>query len=114
MTAPMYGFGVSDIPLDEALAALRAPKKIWAPNGMTFVLLQKENVDAKDARAIFSSDFIHYMLTGPDEMGYTFLFNAAHEIIPDPEHDELPRFYPYLAGLALDSWDALCSAAPNY
>jgi len=97
--------GMSD---EEAHAALFAPKTIYAPDGTTFVV--QIRFDPSTSEEVFDNGLMRYELQGPGEGDHLWLADWMGEILPDPEHDDVPRIWTTKAELALSGWIQLSQA----
>lgn len=102
---------MGDMSCEEVGKALRAPRKIYAPDGTQFILLVKVNEDVTSVGQLFRPDFIRYELTGPDEKTHVWIFNHLFELVPDPDHEDVPRHWTLKAELALSGWCRLTEEA---
>jgi hypothetical protein len=97
--------------IEDVEKALRAPMKIYAPDGTRFTLVVKVNEDSTSLDQLFRSDFLRYEVTGPDEHANFWIFSHVLEILPDPDHDDVPRVWTVKAEIALSGWCQLTEEA---
>lgn len=102
---------MGDMSVEEVDKALRAPKTIYAPDGTRFILLVKVNEDATSVGELCRSDFVCYEVTGPDEQIHVWIFNHLLELVPDPSHEDVPRYWTLKAEIALSGWCQLTEEA---
>ena len=95
---------MGDVSSEEVGRALRAPRTIYAPDGTRFILLVKVNEDATSIGQVFRPDFLRYEVTGPDEQVHVWIFNHLLEVVPDPDHEDVPRDWTFKAEIALSGW----------
>ena len=102
---------MGEMSFEEVDKALRAPRTIYAPDGTRFILLVKVNEDATSVGQLFRSDFVRYEMTGPDEQVHVWIFNHLLEVVPDPDHEDVPRHWTLKAEIALSGWCQLTEEA---
>ena len=102
---------MGDTSLEQVGMALRMPRNIYAPDGTRFNLLVKVNEDAMSVGQLFRPDFVRYELTGPDEQVHVWMFNHLLELVPDPDHEDVPRHWTIKAEIAISGWLQLTEEA---
>jgi hypothetical protein len=98
---------MGDMNLSEVNELLRAPRKIFAPDGTQFILLVKVNEDASSVDQLFRPDFLRYELTGPNDQSHEWIFTHLLELVPDPGHEDIPRLWSLKAEIAISGWNRL-------
>ena len=102
---------MGDTIFDQVDKALRTSRTIYAPDGTMFSLFVKVNEDATSVDQLFRSDLVHYELTGPDERVHVWIFNHLLELVPDPDHEDVPRHWTIKAEIAISGWLQLTEEA---
>ena len=102
---------MGDMSLEQVGMALRTPRKIYAPDGTTFTLLVKVNEDVTSIGQLFRPDFVRYELTGPDERVHVWMFDHLLALVPDPDHEDVPRHWTVKAEIAISGWCQLTGEA---
>lgn len=102
---------MGDASFEQVENALRMPRAIYAPDGTRFILLVKVNDDATSIGQLFRPDFVCYELTGPDEQVHVWIFNHLLELVPDPDHEDVPRHWTIKAEIAMSGWYQLTEEA---
>lgn len=92
------------VSLGDVDRALREPKSIFAPDGTRFTLVAKINEDAMSVEHFFRPDFVGYEVTGPDLQAHVWIFNHLLEVLPDPDHEDVPRLWTLKADIAISGW----------
>jgi hypothetical protein len=91
--------------------ALRARRTIYAPDGTRFSLFVRVNEDAASIDQLFRPDFVRYEVIGPDNEIHVWIFDHLLEVVPDPDHDDVPRLWSFKAEIALSGWNQLTEEA---
>lgn len=92
---------------------LRKRQTVWAPNGWTFQYTIVDNPGAKNLDNLFGPGFIRHELRGPNEEDHLWIFDGSFELIPDPSHDDVPRFWKILSEIAISAYTSLSAESPN-
>jgi hypothetical protein len=95
---------MGEMSLSDVDEALRAPRTIFAPDGTRFILIVKVNEDASSVDQLFRSDFVRFESTGPDDQTHEWIFTHLLELVPDPNHEDVPRIWTLKAEVAISGW----------
>jgi hypothetical protein len=95
---------MGNMSVEDVDQALQNPRLIFAPDGASFILRVKLNDDARSVDQLFRHDFLRYELIGPDNQFHIWIFNHLLELVPDPDHEDVPRQWTLKAEIALSGW----------